>query len=150
MRELIHQTIQRFEAAGISSPEINARMIWAHVMGLETWELTLRKQEPDEDQRKIAESLISAREKRIPLSICWDPSASVVCSWMFAPRYYSSTRNRLLVETALKIAQEMDHADLRCLDMALKRMHRLSLAEALPESTIVGVDLSMTAEMGQA
>ena len=144
MRELIHQTIQRFEAAGISSPEINARMIWAHVMGLETWELTLRKQEPDEDQRKIAESLISAREKRIPLqhllgSVGFCGLQLDVCSEVLIPR----PETELLVETALKIAQEMDHADLRCLDMATgSGCIALSLAEALPESTIVGVDLS--------
>ena len=37
----------------------------------------------------------------------------------------------------------MDHADLRCLDMATgSGCIALSLAEALPESTIVGVDLS--------
>ena len=62
-----------------------------------------------------------------------------VCSEVLIPR----PETELLVETALKIAQEMDHADLRCLDMATgSGCIALSLAEALPESTIVGVDLS--------
>ena len=67
MRTMLQEAGQRLSRVGIESPELNARMLLAHVLGLMEWELSFHYPPPTADQVERFQKLIDQRAQRIPL-----------------------------------------------------------------------------------
>jgi release factor glutamine methyltransferase len=64
--EVARAAAQRLEAAGVPSPDVDARLLVAHVLGVRPSELVIAKDLTSEQRARIDE-LIGARADRVPL-----------------------------------------------------------------------------------
>ena len=149
LKSIVREASQTLSNSGVDSPELNARMLLAYVLGIEEWQLSVYRQAITPAQTNKLQSLTEQRSQRIPLQhligmvgfygleIEVSPSALI-------PR----PETELLVETVLKTIQknQAHHAPTKLLDLATGTgCIALALAKALPSAQVWGLDISKVA-----
>ena len=67
IRSLIHEATRTLSKSGVDSAELNARLLLAHVLGVEEWQLGVYRKKISEQQANQLGGLIQKRSQRIPL-----------------------------------------------------------------------------------
>ena len=67
IKSLIHEATQTLYGSGVDSAELNARLLLAHVLGVEEWQLGVYRKKISEQQANQLGGLIQKRSQRIPL-----------------------------------------------------------------------------------
>lgn len=146
MRTMLQEAGQRLSRHGIESPELNARMLLAHVLGVMEWELSCHHPPLTEDQVDRFHALIDRRAQRIPLqhlvaSVGFFGLDLQVSPEALIPR----PETEILVETVMEEVKSIQSPDrpLRVLDMATGTgCIALALANEIPSAEVWGVDVS--------
>ena len=149
LKLLVKKATQTLTKHGVDSPELNARMLLAYVLGIEEWQLSVYRQEITPEQTNKLESLIQQRSKRIPLqhligSVGFYGLEIEVSPSALIPR----PETELLVETVLKTIQQKQaqHTPAKLLDLATGTgCIALALAKELPTAQVWGLDISQAA-----
>ncbi len=146
IKTLIQEASQKLAEAGVESTELNARLLLAHVLGIEEWQLSLYRTELTSNQADQFRKLIQRRSDRIPLqhlvgSVGFYGLEIQVSKNALIPR----PETELLVETVIKTIQGHDahKKSIRLLDLATGTgCIALALAKELPLAQVWGLDIS--------
>lgn len=141
--EALAETARRLQRAGIASPRLDARLLLAHVLGLEPLAVVARPERPlDELEAARLGELAARRERREPLAHItgrrefWSLSFEVTADTL-DPRPDSET----LVEAVLEALPDRK-APLRLLDLGTGTgCLLLALLSELPNARGLGVDV---------
>jgi release factor glutamine methyltransferase len=149
MRQLIHEAGERLAEKGVESPELNARLLLAHVLGVMEWKLSVYRSPVTSDQVSRFQALVDRRAQRIPLQHLVGSVGFYGLDLMVSPdALIPRPETEILVETVLeeiKKARELDRP-LRILDMATGTgCIALALANEMPSAEVWGVDVSESA-----
>lgn len=143
LRRAVAETRQRLEAAGCESPEVDAEILVAHVLGLTRSELALdSSRKLSKTEERTLEDLVARRESREPL-------AYVIGEWGFR-RLLLDVDARVLVprpETEIVVerclARIRTVAEPRVLDVGTgSGAIALAIADEHPRARVTGVDAS--------
>ena len=149
LRTMLQEAGQRLSRHGIESPELNARMLLAHVMGVMEWELGFHQSPPTADQVGRFQTLIDRRAQRIPLQHLVGSVGFYGLDLQVSPEaLIPRPETEILVETVLEEIKHIQCPDrpLRILDMATGTgCIALALANEIPCAEIWGVDVSASA-----
>ena len=149
IRSLIHEATQTLSKSGVDSAELNARLLLAHVLGIEEWQLAVYRKKISEQQAIQLGGLIQKRSQRIPLqhlvgSVGFYGLDVQVSPSALIPR----PETELLVETVIKTihSQQKQNEPVKLLDMATGTgCIALALAKELPMAQVWGLDISEAA-----
>ena len=143
LRRAVAETRQRLEAAGCESPEVDAEILVAHVLGLTRSELALESSRRlSKAEERTVEDLVARRESREPL-------AYVIGEWGFR-RLLLDVDARVLVprpETEIVVERCLARigtvAEPRVLDVGTgSGAIALAIADEHPGARVTGVDAS--------
>ena len=143
VRRAVAETRQRLEAAGCESPEVDAEILVAHVLGLTRSELALESSRRlSKAEERTVEDLVARRESREPL-------AYVIGEWGFR-RLLLDVDARVLVprpETEIVVERCLARigtvAEPRVLDVGTgSGAIALAIADEHPGARVTGVDAS--------
>jgi release factor glutamine methyltransferase len=143
LRRAVAETRQRLEAAGCESPEVDAEILVAHVLGLTRSELALdSSRKLSKTEERTLEDLVARRESREPL-------AYVIGEWGFR-RLLLDVDARVLVprpETEIVVERCLARigtvAEPRVLDVGTgSGAIALAIADEHPGARVTGVDAS--------
>jgi release factor glutamine methyltransferase len=143
LRRAVAETRQRLEAAGCESPEVDAEILVAHVLGLTRSELALdSSRKLLKTEERTLEDLVARRESREPL-------AYVIGEWGFR-RLLLDVDARVLVprpETEIVVERCLARigtvAEPRVLDVGTgSGAIALAIADEHPGARVTGVDAS--------
>ena len=143
LRRAVAETRQRLEAAGCESPDVDAEILVAHVLGLTRSELALdSSRKLSKTEERILEDLVARRESREPL-------AYVIGEWGFR-RLLLDVDARVLVprpETEIVVERCLARigtvAEPRVLDVGTgSGAIALAIADEHPGARVTGVDAS--------
>ena len=143
LRRAVAETRQRLEAAGCESPEVDAEILVAHVLGLTRSELALESSRRlSKAEERTVEDLVARRESREPL-------AYVIGEWGFR-RLLLDVDARVLVprpETEIVVERSLARigtvAEPRVLDVGTgSGAIALAIADEHPGARVTGVDAS--------
>ena len=143
LRRAVAETRQRLEAAGCESPEVDAEILVAHVLGLTRSELALESSRRlSKAEERTLEDLVARRESREPL-------AYVIGEWGFR-RLLLDVDARVLVprpETEIVVERCLARigtvAEPRVLDVGTgSGAIALAIADEHPGARVTGVDAS--------
>ncbi len=145
--EALNAFAARFEAAGIESARLDARLLAAHALGWEVAKIIAEKDFlPDAEQRRALDAVAARREAREPVAVIigtrefWSLDFAVSAD-VLIPRPDSET----LVEAALTSISERD-SSLRILDLGTgSGCLLLALLSEWPLARGLGVDISEAA-----
>lgn len=149
MRMLLGEAGKQLAQSGVESPELNARLLMAHVLGVMEWQLSVHRSPLSPEQMDQFQALVHQRRQRIPLqhlvgTVGFYGLDLLVSSEALIPR----PETELLVETVLDDIKKKnrDEEPLRILDMATGTgCIALALAHELSSAEVWGVDISESA-----
>ncbi len=149
LRSALLDATERLARAGVPTPQVDAELILAHVVGLSRGEMLARVHSGkifEPDHWDTWEMLLARREKREPLQHLTGTAAFVnfevaVGPGVFVPR----PETQALVEAAITHAQSMAVGDegLRILDLCSgSGVIAIALARAVPHARVSAVEAS--------
>jgi len=149
VKALIGEAARQLEDHQVDAPELNARMLLAHVLDRAEWELSLYRSPIRKEEEDRFWKLIQERCRRIPLQhligeVGFYGLDLQVSNAALIPR----PETEILVDTCLGLirASHQEERPLRILDMATGTgCIALALAKALPQAEVWGVDISSDA-----
>ncbi|MCQ2439028.1 MAG: peptide chain release factor N(5)-glutamine methyltransferase [Oscillospiraceae bacterium] len=145
VNELYLETRRTLRAAGVESPELEARLLLCHALGCSREKLLERMQMYVPDSARSVLRDMTARR------VAGEPVAYITGSWEFCGLPMEIDRSVLiprsdtevLVETALRLLKEKQKADARILDLGCgSGCIGIALGHFLPAGRITAVDIS--------
>ena len=149
LRTAIAGTIARLEAAGVTSPSVDAQLLVAHALGVPRGELSRRVvlgEALDDEQADRLERLVDARADRVPLQHLTGTAGFrgielAVGPGVFVPRPETEILAGLGVEAAASVDGDVLVVDLCTGSGAVA----LSVAHEVPAARVVALELDPSA-----
>lgn len=146
IKSLVHQATQTLSNSDVDSPELNARLLLAHVLKIDEWQLSVYRQQISEAQAKQLEALIQKRSQRIPLQHLVGSVGFYGLDVQVSPNaLIPRPETELLVETMIKTVRshQRQNEPVKLLDLATGTgCIALALAKELPLAQVWGLDIS--------